>query len=44
MAFITRHRIKAMRDIKRAIIGIMMNDGMIIIKMMDIRLKEAIEQ
>ena len=44
MAFITRHRSKAMRDSKRAIIGIMMYDGMIIMKMMDIRLKEEIEQ
>ena len=44
MAFITRHRSKAMRNSKRAIIGIIMYGGMIIIKMMDIRLKEAIEQ
>ena len=30
--FVTRHRSKAMMSIKRAIIGIMINDGMIIIK------------
>ena len=44
MAFITRHRSKAMRDSKRAIIVIMMYDGMITMNVMDIRLKEAIEQ
>ena len=44
MAFITRHRSKAMRDSKRAFIGIMMYDEMIIMKMIDLRLKEAIEQ
>ena len=32
MAFITRHRGKAMRNSKRAVIGIMMYDRMIIIK------------
>ena len=32
MAFITRHRSKAMRNSKRAIIGIMMYDRMVIVK------------
>ena len=41
MVFITRHRRKAMRDSKRAIRMMMMYDGIIIMKMRDRRLKEA---